>query len=145
MRLTPWFLPLALSAALLTTTSYVFADNHEPLDDEALEEEYGIKAGSVKRDEETSSDSDQSNDQTRSREEEEEEENSDNDNSGEESSGAEETREGEDDVALEPGESEERNPEAGTGGTGSPDDAIHSSEEENSDDEENDDGTDDSE
>jgi hypothetical protein len=157
MRLAPWFLPLALSAALLTTTSYVFADNHEaggeqhePLDDAALEEEYGIKAGSVKRDEETSSDADQSDDQTGSREEEEEEEkneaeNSENGNSGEESSGAEETREGEDDVALEPGKSEERNPEAGTGGTGSPDDAIHSSEEENSDDEENNDGTDDSE
>lgn len=82
MRLAPWFLPLALSAALLTTSSYVFADNHgsageqhEPMDDEALEEEYGIKAGSVKRDEETSSsDSDSTNEQARVREEEEEEE-----------------------------------------------------------------------
>ncbi|MCH4813997.1 hypothetical protein [Vreelandella neptunia] len=156
MRLTPLFLTFALSTALLTTTSYVFADNHEageeqhePLDDAALEEEYGIKAGSVKRDEETSSDADQSNDQARIREEEEEEEkneeeNSENANSGEESSGAEETREGEDDVALEPGKSEDRNPEAGTGGTGSPDDAIHSSEEENGDNDDND-GTDDNE
>ncbi|CEP37852.1 MULTISPECIES: hypothetical protein [Halomonadaceae] len=141
MRLAPWFLPFALSAALLTTTGYVLADNHdaegeqhEPLDDEALEEEYGIKAGSVKRDEETSSsDSDGTDEQARAREEEEEEE------KGEEVA----TSAGEADVELEPGKSEERNPEAGTGGTGSPDDAIHSSEEENSEDDEE--GTDDNE
>ena len=134
MRLTPWLLPFALSAALLTTTSYVFADNHEseseqqkPLDDEALEEEYGIKAGSVKRDEDegaSSSDSEGADEQSRVSEE-------------------EATRAGEDDVALEPGDSEERNPEAGTGGTGSPEDAIHDSEEENS--KENKNGTEDNE
>ncbi|WP_447046265.1 hypothetical protein [Vreelandella sp. H-I2] len=143
MRLTPWLLPFALSAALLTTTSYVFADNHEseseqqkPLDDEALEEEYGIKAGSVQRDEDegaSSSDSEGADEQSRVSEEEEEEE------KGEE----EATRAGEDDVALEPGDSEERNPEAGTGGTGSPEDAIHDSEEENS--KENKDDTEDNE
>lgn len=140
MRLTPWILPFALSAALLTTTGYVFADNHaseggqhEPLDDEALEEEYGIKAGSVKRDEGVSSnESEDDNEQARVHEEEEEEEKNE----------VEASVEGEDDVALETGDSEGRNPEAGTGGTGSPDDAIHSSEEENSDNDENN-GTDD--
>lgn len=142
MRLTPWILPLALSAALLTTTSFVWADNHEstgeqhePLDDAALEEEYGIKAGSVKRDEDgaSSNESVASSEQASSREEEQEE-------NGE----GEATREGEGDVELESGPSEERSPEAGTGGTGSPEDAIHSSEEENSENAEND-GTDDSE
>ena len=142
MRLTPWFLTFALSAALLTTAGYTFADNHEsegeqhkPLDDQALEEEYGIKAGSVKREEEaSSSNSNDADEQVRVREEEEEEE------KGEE----EATRAGEDDVALEPGKSEERSPAAGTGGTGSPEDAIHSSEEENSEKDKNND-TDDSE
>nr|WP_298055385.1 hypothetical protein [uncultured Halomonas sp.] len=136
MRYTPWILPFVLSAALLTATSYVVADNHEPLDDAALEKEYGIKAGSVKRDEEeaSSSESAASDNQASSREEEQEE------NNGE----GEAAREGEDDVELEPGPSEERSPEAGTGGTGSPEDAIHSSEEENSENADND-GTDDSE
>ena len=130
MRLTPWFLTFALSAALLTTASYTFADNHEsegeqhtPLDDQALEEEYGIKAGSVKREEEASSS---------------------NSNDADEKGEEEATRAGEDDVALEPGKSEERSPAAGTGGTGSPEDAIHSSEEENSEKDKNND-TDDSE
>ncbi|EHJ94203.1 hypothetical protein KUC_1161 [Vreelandella boliviensis LC1] len=129
-------LPFALSAALLTTTGYVFADSHEsegeqhqPLDDATLEAEYGIKAGSVKRDEDaSSSDSDGAEEQARAREEENEEV---------------ATSAGEADVELEPGKSEERNPEAGTGGTGSPEDAILSSEEENSEDDE--DGTDDNE
>lgn len=128
MRLTPWMLPFALSAALLTTTGYALADSHdaegeqhEPLDDAALEEEYGIKAGSVKRDEETSSSSaDDTDEQARAREAEKEK--------NEEVA----TSEGEADVELAPGSSEERSPEAGTGGTGSPEDAIHSSEEENS-------------
>ncbi|WGI25805.1 hypothetical protein QEN58_01765 [Halomonas alkaliantarctica] len=141
MRLTPWMLPFALSAALLTTTGYVFADSHEseggqhePMDDAALEEEYGIKAGSVKRDEDegtSSSDSEGADEQARVREEEEEK----NEDVA--------TSEGEANVELEPGASEERSPEAGTGGTGSPDDAIHSSEEENSEDDEE--GTDDNE
>ncbi|MGQ7263788.1 hypothetical protein [Vreelandella sp. V005] len=143
MRLTPWFLTFAMSAALLTTAGYTFADNHEsegeqhkPLDDQALEEEYGIKAGSVKREEEVSSSN--SDEQVRVREEEEEEEKVEEEKSGEA------TRAGEDDVALEPGKSEERSPAAGTGGTGSPEDAIHSSEEENSD-KDNSSDTDDSE
>ncbi|WP_085917712.1 hypothetical protein [Halomonas sp. CSM-2] len=52
MRLTPWIMPLAFAAAMLAATSAATADEHEhePLDDAALEEEYGIKAGAVKRD-----------------------------------------------------------------------------------------------
>ncbi|MGO2393647.1 MAG: hypothetical protein ACTH69_16325 [Halomonas sp.] len=123
MRLTAWVLLFTFSAALLATTGYVFADNHAPeneqhapLNDKALEEEYGIKAGSVKRDGELSSnDAGEARDQTRA---------------------------GEDDVELAPSTGEEESPGAGTGGTGSPNDAIHSSEEENND---NDDGTDDNE
>ncbi|CAM3749019.1 MULTISPECIES: hypothetical protein [Halomonas] len=123
MRLTAWVLLFTFSAALLATTGYVFADNHAPeneqhapLNDKALEEEYGIKAGSVKRDGELSSnDAGEASDQTRA---------------------------GEDDVELAPSTGEEESPGAGTGGTGSPNDAIHSSEEENND---NDDGTDDNE
>ena len=117
MRLTPWFLPFALSAVLLTTTGYVFADTqaskgeqHAPLDDEELEKEYGIKAGSVIR----------------------------NGVQGEKNTVV--SSAGEDNVELEPSSDEERSPEAGTGGTGSPEDAIHSSEEENS--EGSEDGTD---
>ena len=135
MRLTPWMLPFALSAVLLMTTGYALADGlaseaeqHGPLDDAALEEEYGIKAGSVKRDEEMSS---SNADEAQVREEEKEK--------NEEVA----TSEGEADVELAPGNSEERSPQAGTGGTGSPEDAIHSSEEENS--EGNKEGADDSE
>ncbi|MEA2120464.1 hypothetical protein [Halovibrio sp. HP20-50] len=104
MRLTPWILPFALSAVLLTTTGQVFADNHasegeqhEPLNDEALEETYGIKAGSVKRQDEAN-------------------------NSGEEDMTSE----------SESSDDEERSPDAGTGGTGSTQNAINSSEAENS-------------
>lgn len=107
MRLTPWFLPFALSAVLLTTAGYAVADSHsseeeqsetepsEMLSDEALEEQYGIKAGSVKRAEEGTG------------------------------TGSKENAE------PESAEDEERSPAAGTGGTGSPEDAIQSSEEEN--------------
>jgi hypothetical protein len=140
MRLTPWILPFALSAALLTTTSYVFADNHEsegghepesgqyePLDDAALEEEYGIKAGSVKREESEESDSEHSTDTTNgagNAEEDSSEENSDDDrssasNSDDENNG-EVTDEGEETA------------EGGTGGTGSSEDAIENGEDEES-------------
>lgn len=52
MRLNPWIMPFAFAAAMLAATSVATADEHEPLDDQALEEEYGIKEGAVKRDEE---------------------------------------------------------------------------------------------
>lgn len=108
MRLTPWFLPFALSAALLTTTGYVFADNHpsegeqhKPLNDAALEEEYGIKAGAVKREEsERGASSEQPN--------------------GADENNGEITADG-DEVA-----------EGGTGGTGSPEVAIESGEDDKS-------------
>lgn len=120
MRLTLWILPFALSAALLTTTSYVLADSHvsegeqhEPLDDAALEEQYGIKAGAVKRDEEDSA----------------EQPNGDDENNGEITADGDEAAEG------------------GTGGTGSSDDAIENGEDEEStdDDGESEESTDDNE
>lgn len=54
MRLTPWIMPFAFAAAMLAISGTATADEHEyePLDDQALEEEYGIKEGAVKRDEE---------------------------------------------------------------------------------------------
>ena len=54
MRLNPWIMPFAFAAVMLAAPSVATADEHEhePLDDQALEEAYGIKAGAVKRDEE---------------------------------------------------------------------------------------------
>lgn len=74
MRLTPWIMPLAFAAAMLAATSAATADEHEhePLDDAALEEEYGIKAGAVKRDAEGRS-SDASDAESNGAEEEKEE------------------------------------------------------------------------
>jgi len=74
MRLTPWIMPFAFAAAMLAGTSAATADEHEhePLDDKALEEEYGIKEGAVKRDEEDRS-SDTSESESNGAEEEEEE------------------------------------------------------------------------
>ncbi|KPQ23198.1 MULTISPECIES: hypothetical protein [unclassified Halomonas] len=75
MRLTPWIMPFVFAMALLSAAGVASADEHEPLDDEALEEEYGIKAGSVKRDEENrSSDTSESDSNGEEKQEEEEEE-----------------------------------------------------------------------
>lgn len=57
MRLIPVFFSVMLGAILLVVVSHAFAEEgssnseqYEPLDDEALEKEYGIKAGAVQRD-----------------------------------------------------------------------------------------------
>ncbi|MBR2515059.1 MAG: hypothetical protein IKE45_13820 [Halomonas sp.] len=58
MRLTPWLLSITLGGLLLvagpTLAEQTESDEtqHEALDDAALEEKYGIKAGAVQRDEE---------------------------------------------------------------------------------------------
>nr|WP_163501226.1 hypothetical protein [Halomonas socia] len=97
MRLIPWLTTVGLTAALLLgTTTLVHAD--EPMSDAELEEEYGIKAGSLVRDDDEARDEDAST----------------NDN----------------------GNDEEESPEAGTGGSGSPNEAHDDSEEQ--DDEEGD-------
>lgn len=59
MRLTPWFLSWVAGTALIASTGSVLAEpdthtdseQHQALDDAALEEKYGIKAGAVQRDE----------------------------------------------------------------------------------------------
>lgn len=57
MRLIPVFFSVMLGAISLVVVSHAFAEEgssnrgqYEPLDDEALEKEYGIKAGAVQRD-----------------------------------------------------------------------------------------------
>ncbi|QNI01753.1 hypothetical protein HXW73_01675 [Halomonas sp. SH5A2] len=105
MRLTPWIMPFAFAAAMLSAASLASADEHEhePLDDAALEEQYGIKEGAVKRDE-----------QGRSSEVSEPDS-----NGGEDQDQAKE-------------EEERGDTEAGTGGTGSAEDAIEEGESEQS-------------
>lgn len=105
MRLTPWIMPFAFAAVMLSAASVAGADEHEPLDDAALEEEYGIKEGAVKRDE------------------------------GERSSGTSESGSNseENSEAVEKEEKEEEEgTEAGTGGSGSAEDAIEEGESEKS-------------
>ena len=61
MRVSPWLLPWVLSASLYVVAASAWADTaaengqHEALDDAALEETYGIKAGAVRRDEQPAS------------------------------------------------------------------------------------------
>ncbi|PAU77119.1 hypothetical protein [Halomonas salipaludis] len=93
MRLIPWLTTVGLTAALmLGTTTLVHAD--EAMSDAELEEEYGIKAGSLVRD----------------------------DDDGE--------ARDEDASTNDSGNDEEEAPEAGTGGSGSAEDAHDGSEEE---------------
>ena len=65
MRLTPWLLSIMLGGLLLAAGP-LFAEQteaddaqHEALDDAALEEKYGIKAGALQREEPTSSGSEE--------------------------------------------------------------------------------------
>ena len=62
MRFNPWLLSFVFGTALMSSAASVLAEpetnadseQHQALDDAALEEKYGIKAGSVQRDEQTS-------------------------------------------------------------------------------------------
>ena len=62
MRFNPWLLSFVFGTALMASSASVLAEpeanadseQHQALDDAALEEKYGIKAGSVQRDEQTS-------------------------------------------------------------------------------------------
>ena len=56
MRFTPWLTTAGLAVALMLGSSAIVHadDDHEPMDDAALEEEYGIKAGSLIRHEDDS-------------------------------------------------------------------------------------------
>lgn len=135
MRLTPWLLSLMLSAPFLTTAGSALAEpqagggQHEPLDDAALEEKYGIKAGSVQREGQpvkttAANDTDTA------------EHNDDVESDDVESDGGDPT-------TSDNGDTESQNTEGGTGGTGSEEDAIESGEDEKSnDDNHGDDGQD---
>lgn len=153
MRLTPWILPLALSAALITTTNYVLADNHEsgdkqhePLDDAALEEEYGIKAGAVKRDPVEDSDSEQPSDET-DRTEEDEDETLDEPADDETRGSADESDAADAENNGERTADGDEAAEGGTGGTGSSENALANGEDDKStdDDGESEESTDDNE
>ncbi|RUR53684.1 hypothetical protein [Vreelandella populi] len=132
MRLTPWLLSLMLSAPFLITVGSAFAEpeaggeQHEPLDDAALEEKYGIKAGAVQRDGQTI-DTAAANDTDTA-------EHSD----GVKSDNVE--SDGGDPTTSDNGDAESKNTEGGTGGTGSAEDAIESGEDEKSNDDDNGEG-----
>ncbi|MCD6437392.1 MAG: hypothetical protein J7L56_03885 [Halomonas sp.] len=65
MRFTPWVFSIAFCTSLLMAgqaqaeTSDSDNTQHDVLDDAALEEKYGIKAGAVQRDEPTSNDAEE--------------------------------------------------------------------------------------
>lgn len=65
MRFTPWVFSIAFCTSLLMAgqaqaeTSDSDNMQHDALDDAALEEKYGIKAGALQRDEPTSSDAEE--------------------------------------------------------------------------------------
>ncbi|WP_404376435.1 hypothetical protein [Vreelandella aquamarina] len=62
MQFPPWLLSFVFGTALIASSGSVLAETeaetdsgqHQALDDAALEEKYGIKAGSVQRDEQPS-------------------------------------------------------------------------------------------
>lgn len=68
MRFTPWVFSIAFCTSLLMAgqaqaeTSDSDNTQHDALDDAALEEKYGIKAGALQRDESTSNDAEETSD-----------------------------------------------------------------------------------
>ncbi|PRY58823.1 hypothetical protein B0H98_1166 [Vreelandella songnenensis] len=140
MRLTPWLLSLMLSAPLLATAGSALAESepesdsgqHEPLDDAALEEKYGIKAGAVQRDDDAATADDADNADTQ------DETNTRTADSGNTANDDEESEEVESDggepVTAHNGDADSQETEGGTGGTGSAEDAIEAGEDEKSND-----------
>lgn len=131
MRFNPWLLSFVFGTALMASAASVLAEpetnadseQHQALDDAALEEKYGIKAGSVQRDEQPSSD-------TPAAEASSTEEGTD--TADAESSDADAANGTDTESTSTNAESE--NTEGGTGGTGSAEDAIESGEDEQSND-----------
>ena len=112
MRFNPWLLSFVFGTALMASAASVLAEQtnadseqHQALDDAALEEKYGIKAGSVQRVEQPSSA----------------------DNSDADAANGTDTE-------STSTNAESENTEGGTGGTGSAEDAIESGEDEQSND-----------
>ena len=138
MRFNPWLLSFVFGTALMASAASVLAEpeanadseQHQALDDAALEEKYGIKAGSVQRDEQPSSDMSASEASSA-------EENADTaevDSSTEAKNTGSDTEGSSAETESISTNAESENTEGGTGGTGSAEDAIESGEDEQSND-----------
>ena len=131
MRFNPWLLSFVFGTALMASAASVLAETetnadseqHQALDDAALEEKYGIKAGSVQRDEQPSSDMSAS--EASSAEE---------DADTAEVDSSTETESISTDTESSSTDADSENTEGGTGGTGSAEDTIESGEDEQSND-----------
>ncbi len=144
MRFNPWLLSFVFGTALMASAASVLAEQtnadseqHQALDDAALEEKYGIKAGSVQRDEQPSSDMSAS--EASSAEENadtaEVDSSTEAKNTGSDTEGSSaETESISTDTESNSTNAESENTEGGTGGTGSAEDAIESGEDEQSND-----------
>ena len=145
MRFNPWLLSFVFGTALMASAASVLAEpeanadseQHQALDDAALEEKYGIKAGSVQRDEQPSSDMSAS--EASSAEEDadtaEVDSSTEAKNTGSDTEGSSaETESISTDTESSSTDADSENTEGGTGGTGSAEDAIESGEDEQSND-----------
>jgi len=152
MRFNPWLLSFVFGTALMASAASVLAETetnadseqHQALDDAALEEKYGIKAGSVQRDEQPSSDmsaseasSAEENADTAEVDSSTEAKNTGSDTEGssaETESISTDTESISTDTESNSTNADSENTEGGTGGTGSAEDAIESGEDEQSND-----------
>lgn len=153
MRFNPWLLSFVFGTALMASAASVLAEpetnadseQHQALDDAALEEKYGIKAGSVQRDEQPSSDMSASEasgaeEDTDMAEVDSSTEDTANNSTEAENTGSDtegssaETESTSTDTESNSTNADSENTEGGTGGTGSAEDAIESGEDEQSND-----------
>ena len=160
MRFNPWLLSFVFGSALMASAASVLAEpetnadseQHQALDDAALEEKYGIKAGSVQRDEQPSSDMsaseassaeenadtaevDSSTEDTANNSTEADSSSTEAENTGSDTEGSSaETESTSTDTESNSTNADSENTEGGTGGTGSAEDAIESGEDEQSND-----------
>ena len=138
MRFNPWLLSFVFGTALMASAASVLAEpetnadseQHQALDDAALEEKYGIKAGSVQRDEQPSSDMSASEASSA----EEDADTAEVDSSTEAKNTGSDTEGSSAETESISTHADSENTEGGTGGTGSAEDAIESGEDEQSND-----------
>ena len=138
MRFNPWLLSFVFGTALMASAASVLAETetnadseqHQALDDAALEEKYGIKAGSVQRDEQPSSDMSASEASSA----EEDADTAEVDSSTEAKNTGSDTEGSSAETESTSTNADSENTEGGTGGTGSAEDAIESGEDEQSND-----------
>ncbi len=136
MRFPPWLLSFVVGTTLVTAAGSALAEQetsanseqHQALDDAALEEKYGIKAGAVQRDEQPASD-------TSTAEEADAEESSDtSDATSSDADSSTDTESASADTESTSTNADSEDTEGGTGGTGSAEDAIQNGEDEQSND-----------